>query len=158
MGKKIGKKFYEVTNCIHHQMMDFEDTHKKTHKLGRVECILLQLLISDDRPKSLKEIRQFINVSNSRITHLTDALITKGYIERISTPVDRRIYLIRITQKGYDLAQDFQNKQIKVYDEVLNQLSDSELDIVFENLNKWRVFLKETKAKLATKTKKGKQA
>ena len=156
MGKKIGKKFYEVTNCIHHHMMDFEDTHKKSHKLGRVECILLQYLISDDRPKSLKEIRQFINVSNSRITHLTDALITKGYIERISTPVDRRIYLIKITEDGYNVAQDFQNKQIKIYDEVLNQLSDAELDNIFENLNKWRVFLKDTKAKMISKTKKGK--
>ena len=157
MSKRIGKRFYEVTNCIHHHMMDFEDAHKKTHKLGRVECILLQLLISDDRPKTLKEIRQFINVSNSRITHLTDALIAKGYIERISTPVDRRIYLIKITSEGYELAQDFQNKQIKIYNEVLEELSDADFDKIFGNLDKWRVFLKETKAKLITKNKKGKQ-
>jgi MarR family 2-MHQ and catechol resistance regulon transcriptional repressor len=154
MRTKYGRKFYEVTNCIHHQMLDFEDTHKRTHKLGRVECNLLQFLINYDRPVSLKEIRQYINVSNSRITHLTDSLIAKGYIERITCPSDRRIYLVKITDDGFEIAQQFQSKQIKIYDEIINELSEEEYHEMFDTLEKWRQFLKKMKFEMSNKGKK----
>jgi DNA-binding MarR family transcriptional regulator len=147
MHTKYGRKYYIVTNNIHNQILDFDDISKRGNKLGRVECILLQFLITQNRPVVLKEIKEYINVSNSRITHLTDALIAKGYIVRSPSPNDRRTYIIEITPSGHEIAQSFQHKQIKIYEEFLNEIPDEIHDQMFDLLNNWRIFLKNTKKK-----------
>jgi DNA-binding MarR family transcriptional regulator len=138
-------------------MLDFEDSHKKSHRLGRVECILLQHLMAVGAPVSLSEIKNTIPVSKSRITHLTDTLVAKGCITRANNSADRRMYFIQITETGLHYAQQFEKKQIKIYDEIISELSEEQQKEMFENLEIWRLFLKEMKTSYKSKMSRKKQ-
>jgi len=143
MKAEIGKIFFETTANIHNLMLDFDYAHKQTHKLGRVECNLLQYLLVENRPMSMKDIARFMNVSHSRITHLVDNLIGKKYLERISCVNDRRVYYAKITEDGKEIAVRFRQKSIKMYEELINTLPDEEQKAIFDALDNWKNFLKQ---------------
>ena len=143
MKEEIGKVFFETTANIHNLMLDFDYAHKQTHKLGRVECNLLQYLVTENRPLSMKEIAKFMNVSHSRITHLVDNLIGKKYLERISCNNDRRVYYAKITEAGKEIAFRFRQKSIRMYDEMIETLPEDEQEAVFKALENWKDFLKQ---------------
>ena len=133
-----GKKFYEATTSIHSLMLHFEYAHKQCHKLGRVECNLLQFLLVENRPVTMKEIANYMNVSHSRITHLMDALISKDYIERIPSDDDRRVYFAQITEEGIQIANKFRERNIKMYDDIIMALPTEEQNTIFEALDNWK--------------------
>jgi len=143
MKAEIGKVFFETTANIHNLMLDFDYAHKQTHKLGRVECNLLQYLLTENRPLSMKEIAKFMNVSHSRITHLVDNLIGKKYLERISCNNDRRVYYARITEDGKAIAVRFRQKSIRMYEQMIDTLPEDEQKAMFDALESWMNFLKQ---------------
>ncbi|MCK9328926.1 MAG: MarR family transcriptional regulator [Candidatus Cloacimonetes bacterium] len=141
MKNDTGKKFYEATTSIHNILTHFEFTHQQCHKLGRVECNLLQFLLVENRPLSMKEIAQYMNVSHSRITHLMDSLIGKDYIKRLPSEEDRRVYFAQITQKGIENANRYRERNIKLLEELINSLPQEEQEKIFESLDNWKHFL-----------------
>jgi MarR family 2-MHQ and catechol resistance regulon transcriptional repressor len=143
MKEETGKIFFETTANIHNLMLDFDYAHKQAHKLGRVECNLLQHLLTEGRPLSMKEIAKYMNVSHSRITHLVDNLISKKYIERISCKNDRRVYYANITEEGKKIAYIFRQKSIKMYEKMISAIPEEEQKVIFEALENWMNFLKQ---------------
>jgi len=148
MRKETGKNFFETTASIHNLMLDFDYAHKQTHKLGRVECNLLQYLLVEDRPLSMKEIASFMHVSHSRITHLVDTMIAKNYIRRSSCNNDRRVYYAEITPEGIEVAVRFREKSIKMFEDMINMLPEEEQKLLFESLENWKQFLKRMKKEI----------
>ena len=65
-------------------------------------------ILSRSQFKSCKqnEISQLMLVSRANITGLVDSLFSKGLVERINDPNDRRVNMIRILPKGEKLLED----------------------------------------------------
>jgi MarR family 2-MHQ and catechol resistance regulon transcriptional repressor len=103
-----------------------------------MECSVLQYLLAKDKLMTMTDIATSMNVSHSRITHLIDALIEKGYITRLSSPTDRRVYMAQITKTGVEIVGNFEENTIKRYDKIIKKLSKPEQDKLFESLNKWK--------------------
>ncbi len=141
MKNDTGKRFYDATTSIHNILTHFEYAHQQCHKLGRVECNLLQFLLVENRPLSMKEIAQHMNVSHSRITHLMDSLINKDFIKRVPSEEDRRVYYAQITQKGIDNANKYRERNIKMFDDLINALPEEEQTKIFDSLDNWKHFL-----------------
>lgn len=143
MKKNLGRDFFNLTNDISNLMFVFEFMHKRCTKLGRVECNLLHYLLNEDRPVSMKELAKYLGVTHSRVTHLMDSLIKKGYIDRIASTEDRRVFFASITDVGAEIVNKHMNEGVKVYNKLLQKLSQEKVDMIFEALKLWKDFLEQ---------------
>ena len=132
-----GKLFYNETNAIHNLMLNFEFMNKQCLKLGRVECNVLQFLLQENQPVSMKEIAAYMKVSHSRITHLMDSLLKKGYITRTSGTDDRRVYFATITKAGVKIAGVYKNKNIDMFKDFLKKLPKEQIEPIYAALEYW---------------------
>ena len=132
-----GKLFYNETNAIHNLMMNFEFMNKQCLKLGRVECNVLQFLLQENKPVSMKEIALHMKVSHSRITHLMDSLLKKTYITRVSGIEDRRVYFAEITPAGIEIAGVYKNKNIDMFNDFLQKLPQEQVEPIYTALKFW---------------------
>ena len=152
MNSAEGKKFYNITTQIHDAMMQYENEDKKNHKLGRVESNLLQFLALETRAYSMKDIANALGVSHSRVTHLIDSLLAKGYLMRIPSNEDRRIYLAQITNEGINAVKNYKERTIQKYNDLLTELPEKERHHILDSLAKWKAFLTERKKVLNIKS------
>ena len=144
-----GSRFYNITTQIHDAMMQYEYEYKKSHKLGRVESNLLHFLALEIKEYSMKEIASAMGVSYSRVTHLIDSLLAKGYLVRKTSEEDRRIYLAQITKAGIKASTNYKESTIKKYNELLTELPDNERHHILDSLTKWKIFLAERKKEIS---------
>lgn len=141
MDYEKGRLFYESTNVIHNLMLNFEFMHKQCLKLGRVECNLLQFLLHEKKPVSMKDIAEYMDVSHSRITHLMDSLIKKNFLRRIPCSDDRRVFYAEITPEGKDIARKYKEKNVKMFEDFLKKLPEDQIEPIYKMLTYWREFL-----------------
>ena len=135
------KTFFTTVTDVHNMMLDFEYAHKRCHKLGRMECNVLEYLQKSDRPLTMKEIAKNMDVSYSRITNLIDTLLEKTYIERITSETDRRVYLAQVTEEGMMVLEKCKCRRIKLYDEFINSYPEDEQVKILESFENWKQFL-----------------
>lgn len=143
MKKNAGQDFFSLTNDISNIMYNFDFMNKKCTQLGRVECNLLFYMLKADKQVNMKELADFLNVTHSRITHLMDSLIKKGFIDRIASSEDRRMYYALITEEGRDIVNKHIKESVKMYNTILAQISDDNLTGIYDALNTWKEFLQE---------------
>ncbi|MCL1827675.1 MAG: MarR family transcriptional regulator [Candidatus Cloacimonetes bacterium] len=137
MAKDDGKRFYEETSAIHKMMLNFEYMNKQCMKLGRVECNVLHFLLQKKRPVNMKEIAGHINVSYSRITHLIDSLLKKGFVTRISGVDDRRVYFAQITPEGISIVGAYKNNNEAMFNDFVNNLPKEKVEAIYKSLEYW---------------------
>ena len=147
-----GKRFYSITTQIHDAMMQYEYEDKKNHKLGRVESNLLHFLAIEKKAFSMKDIASALSVSHSRVTHLIDSLLAKGYLVRIPSSDDRRIYLAQITTEGINAVSNYKDRTIQKYNDLLTELPETERHFILDSLTKWKAFLAERKKEISKKS------
>lgn len=131
----IAEKLLQVSNDLSQLFVAKEFMHKCCMKLGRVECNLLQFLANSEEQISMKELAKSMGVSHSRITHLMDSLVRKGFINRISSREDRRVYLAEITPEGKDIAQLYLKENLKLHEEFVKKYPEDKLLAYYEALN-----------------------
>jgi len=77
--------------------------------LTRSEYELLVMLVmslgNDKQAFTATEISNLLQITPAGATHLINPLEKAGYIERLPDPNDRRIVLIRLTDKGTKVAE-----------------------------------------------------
>jgi len=137
MNSTIAEQLFHACNEIYDIMLDNEFSIKQSFKLGRVECNLLTYLLQRQRPVMLRELAEYIHVSCSRITHLTDSLIKKGYITRDAGTKDRRVLYVQITLEGAKIAEDYLKKNVSMYNKYLKKLPPEHVEAVYSALNHW---------------------
>lgn len=93
----------------------------------------------DNNGASLSEIGKIVYLDRPAITGLADRLERDGLVERRRTTTDRRIIRLHLTQKGTDLLDKIGNLATEVDQELVQNLSNSELMAFRSLLNRiWR--------------------
>jgi len=141
MKLNVGKVFFDETSAIHRLMLNMEIVNKASFKLGRVECDVLQFLYQNKKPTSMKEVATTIKVSHSRITHLMNSLVKKGYVNRYLGVEDRRFFFAEITESGIKIAEAYKNKNTILFEELVKKLPKEELEDIYKTLEYWQDFL-----------------
>ena len=110
--------------------------HKKFSKdtgscaLTRQQMELLYFVSSEgEKPMSFYGTKMMISKPN--LTVLADKLIEEGYLERILSPADRRVVLLKMTDQG---TRFFEDQRIKMTELMLEKLEDFD-DHEIERLN-----------------------
>lgn len=100
-------------------------------------------VIGMSNESTMSEVAQKLKITVSTLTTAINKLIKKGYVERKRIAEDRRVVLVKLTEKGmlaYKLHQRFHKKMIN---NAIEGLSLEEEKILISSLNKLNDFFKE---------------
>jgi len=96
---------------------------------------VLRILNGAYEPLKVQTIKSRMIDRSPNITRLMDKLHSKGFIERIACPTDRRVVHITITDAGKDLLDNISDK---LPDDILKHLSEAEAEQLSMLLDKIR--------------------
>ncbi|WP_394841665.1 MarR family transcriptional regulator [Pendulispora brunnea] len=91
------------------------------HDLSLAQVRLLGIL--RDRKPAMQELATYLNLDKSSITGLVTRAEARGFVQRFTTPEDRRAVNVTLTPKGREVTQVF-----------VKQL-EQELAVLIENLS-----------------------
>ncbi|MCB5250432.1 MAG: MarR family transcriptional regulator [Candidatus Cloacimonadales bacterium] len=141
MKKDYGKDFYAVSNEILDLLYKTGISAEPDLNLGKAEVLYLRYLKEQNKPVKMKELSEALGVSHSRITHLSDSLIKKGYIKRVFSNEDRRVLYANLTEKANQLLDDDNNKRINIYTNLIKDLALEETETILNYLKLWKEHL-----------------
>lgn len=95
---------------------------------NRTELSVLQILLKYPQGVSQQVIANETGRTKQAIVVVIDNLVKKGYVIRCTNDHDRRINSIKITQNGLDHLSEILPHEIKICNQALSSLSDSEVD------------------------------
>ncbi|WP_087974383.1 MarR family winged helix-turn-helix transcriptional regulator [Oceanobacillus rekensis] len=93
--------------------------------------------------QTIREISEAVLINTGSITYVIDKLENKGLLERSNCADDRRVVYIQITDQGKDLMDDIFPKHQKVIEDIFEDVSIEDKQILIEVLK--RVGNKEVK-------------
>lgn len=93
----------ELTKTIH-QFKKFAKPHGSCHGLRQSEFFLLgtikKLAGEDGSDVKVSDISSELQITKAAVTHMINSVEESGFVQRLPDKNDRRIVLIKITEKG----------------------------------------------------------
>jgi len=99
--------------------------------------------IGTEGERSMSEAAKKLNITVGTLTTAVAKLMAKGYVERRRTEEDKRVVLVKLTEKGRianSVHERFHEEMIKA---TLEHLDTDEEEILRKSLEKLTVFFKE---------------
>jgi len=84
-------------------------------------------IIDRHGPLSLSDVASRENLSAPTITKIVTSLESRGLIERLADPTDRRVSLVAVSRKGEDLLERLRSSRTAYLHRKLSELSDEDL-------------------------------
>ena len=83
--------------------------NKSKYGIRQSEFMLLYTLVenkdSDARGLKVSDLSTKLNITPAGVTHMINSLEEAGYIERLADPADRRVVLVRPTDKSLEIIE-----------------------------------------------------
>lgn len=76
----------------------------------------------------MSRIAELLDVSDSNATGLIDRMEERGFVERVRHPDDRRVVLVRVSDRGRQILTDIEVVRDDLMRRVLARLDDAQLD------------------------------
>jgi DNA-binding MarR family transcriptional regulator len=107
--KDMKKDFSKILNIVHYTHYYLLDEYKKIMKAYDITVTQSNVLgiIAYQHPKalSLEEIKLLVLEPNSDVSRTVDRLQSKGFVEKVIDPENRRKRSIRSTAKGREIIR-----------------------------------------------------
>lgn len=89
--------------------------------------ICLKVLISEsDRGVNITDLSRKLSITSPSITQIIKNLMTDGFVERYNNPRDKRITLIRLTDKGEGVAQKSYERYMLYFSGLIERLGEEQ--------------------------------
>lgn len=92
------------------------------------------LLISEDDRLRMRELARRLGGSFSNATVLVDRLVERGLVERLADPQDRRVVLVRVSEKGRGILEGLVTSWRTLSPALLDRLSSEDLQALQRGL------------------------
>ncbi len=113
------------------------NTHLKTHDLTFPQSgLLLSLCRFPDYTASYKELEKRSKSAQSTVATMISRLENKEFVTTFYDKVDKRIKLIRLTEKGHSLIEEINTTMKKTETKLMSTLTEVERVLFIELLNK----------------------
>lgn len=113
---------------------------KQTKEIAQDNISFPQMLILDilnvKQSVRMGELAKYLSVSMAATTGIVDRLVKQGLAVRASSPADRRVVNINITDKGKKRAQRYNQAKKKTIIEIFGGLTEADRDKYLEILRK----------------------
>lgn len=93
--------------------------------------------------KNMSAVAKVLNVTTGTLTISVNALVKKGYVERVRSEEDRRVVLVSLTQKGRKAYAHHQKFHAEMIEVIVEKLSEEEKEVLEKSLSKLAKFFKE---------------
>ena len=109
-------------------------------KLGMSELQINQLhylkVIDTTIDMSFGKFAELLEVTKPSVTEIVNKLMQLGVVEKTQCTRDKRIYYIKLTEKGRNIARLPFLAEQRVVDIIVNALDDAEIDSFIRIINK----------------------
>ena len=124
---EISKEYIEL---IPNLFKNFQRLNQKSSHLTHLQNQILEFLFMNQQPLTIKQISEVLNVPKQQMTDLIKRLMDQGYITKSQNRVDKRSFVIELTEQGKFSQQE---KWTKIYQNFVNDLtklnSEEQLDL-----------------------------
>ena len=103
------------------------------------EQFLLIDLLWNQGSMSQRQLADQMHKDKNSVTKLVDAIERKGFVYRQQNASDRRSNTLVLTEKALELRDHAKQKGISILDEMLEDISETELRAFISTLNKLNV-------------------
>ncbi len=117
---------------------EVEDRALKTGGLARltVRQLIYVELISKSEPRTVNQLAEELGVAKPTVTVAVTNLQKKGYIRKIQSKEDKRVYYLYLTTKGKVLAKEHDNAHQEFVEIIMKALKPDEIEIYRQLLRK----------------------
>jgi DNA-binding MarR family transcriptional regulator len=91
------------------------------YDISVTQCYALEVLV-ERGPSRSQALAEVLMLDKSTTTRVIDALVRKGYVERLPDPEDARAVSLRVTQEGRELYLRINSELIEQQAELLRDL------------------------------------
>lgn len=127
----LARVYSHIEKEISHQLRPFNLTPAKFNAMMVIKHI------GKEGGLSQIDIGRRLIVTASNMTRLLDKLDKEGYIERLTRKGDRRVHLIKISEKGSDILDEVWPGYYRKITAIANLLGKDDLKQVSSLLRQW---------------------
>ncbi len=99
-------------------------------------AVLLTLSQADEKSMTMKELEKHFSVAQPTMTGIVKRLIEKGFLEQLSSPEDRRIKIVKITETGLETCRLASVSMDTTEQQILRGFTEAEIDTLEQLLTK----------------------
>ena len=93
--------------------------------------VLTLIALTDKKSFKMNELSESMSLTSSTMTRMIDNLIKDKLVERSGDPNDRRVVVVKLTNKGKKLTQDIEEFKDKYFDVVKERIEDNKKEEMF---------------------------
>lgn len=133
-------RLYFKFRLLHFQHL-FGRVKEKAGSLSATEAYTVEVIYLLDKPTA-SELADFLDISQSNVTYKINALISKGYIMKETSPEDRREIRLNVTEKFLNyygcnsdfiksmlgnIKSNFTEDEVKLLEHMIKKVTDEAL-------------------------------
>lgn len=131
IGKALHIFSHQIKRQIDHTAAEYGLTAAQARELGFI------YFVSRERDVFQKDIEEAFDIRRSSVTNSLQILEKKGYIKRLSVAHDGRLKKLILTEEGLLVQKKVYNLLKHVEDELRAVVTQKELDLFFEILERF---------------------
>lgn len=145
----IRKESEEVLNILlvklFNDILKIEETALKEGEFSDLSVTEIHIVeaIGLDREMTMSEVANELDITVGTLTTAINRLIKKGYVDRRRIEEDRRVVLIKLTERGEEAFKSHANFHDDMIKSVILELSDNEEKVLITSLKKITTFFEE---------------
>lgn len=138
----INRALNEVLVKLFRNITTLEERAIRTEEYKDVTANDLHVIeaIGKGEPKNMTSVAKVLDVTTGTLTISVNALVKKGYAERIRSEEDRRVVLVSLTSRGVKAFEHHQRFHEEMVAGITAQLSETEkvvLEKTLSNLSRY---------------------
>ncbi|MEH6957952.1 MarR family winged helix-turn-helix transcriptional regulator [Neobacillus drentensis] len=114
---EISKEYIEL---IPNLFKNFQRLNQNSTHLTHLQNQILEFLFMNQHPLTIKQISETLNVPKQQMTDLIKRLMDQGFITKSQNRVDKRSFVIELTEQGKSSQQE---KWTKIYQNFVDDLT-----------------------------------
>ena len=105
---------------------------------------ILAILVIPDDGIEMSELASAMGLENSTVTRLITRLETNGFVKREKSIADKRSIIVYLKNKGLTIQKNIEKKSDEIGQEIFLNDTQSQKEIILENLSLFQWALKKT--------------
>lgn len=134
----------ELLVKIFNDILDIEESSLKNGDFSDLsvrEMHIIDVIGSKDQ-RMMTEVAKDLNITVGTLTTAVNKLIKKGYVERNRIEEDRRVVMVKITQKGAEAKKVHEEFHREMISSMMMDQSEEEIEILLTSLSKLNKYFK----------------
>ena len=136
MSEVISKRINCLSTKIKREICNLSSISSVEDLSGVNSFIIVFIYLNNDRDIFQKDIEKEFGITRSTASNIISLMEKKGYVKRVSVDNDARLKKVVLTNVAIDYCEKFLEDLDKLNSDLVNDISESELEAFYKTLNK----------------------